>query len=359
MSLDSDKKILILIPALNPPKEFINYIELLIENNFKNILVVNDGSEKSYDEIFEKIQLKKECTILKHEVNEGKGKAIKDGLNYFKNLENIDDFIGVITVDCDGQHLVKDILNVSKKMFEEENSLLLGTRKFDENVPLKSSFGNKATSNVFKILYGIQISDTQTGLRGIPKSLIEDFLNLNGNRYEYEMNMLIECVLKNIKIIEIPIETVYIDSNSNTHFRPIKDSLSIYWRIFNSFIKYSAISLISCIIDVVLFKIFLIVVKLNLKETVIIMLATIFARIISSFVNFILNKKIAFDSKKRVSNTIVKYYCLCICQMIISGFAVSVIYSTTHFSEVIIKLIVDTILFCINYRIQRKFIFNE
>lgn len=171
--------------------------------------------------------------------------------------------------------------------------------------------------------------------------------------------MLIECILKKIKIVEIPIETVYIDDNSSSHFRPIHDSILIYWKILNSFIKYSAVSIISCIIDVVIFKIFLMTVNLNLKETTLIILATIFARIISSFINFLLNKKVTFNSNKKITNTIVKYYLLCIIQMIISGVLVSSLYNLTNGSEVIIKLIVDTILFFINYRVQRVFIFNE
>ena len=360
MSLDLTKKIFILIPALNPSEEFEKYINELIENGFNNILVINDGSLEKYEKIFENIKIKKECNVISHKVNEGKGKAIKTGLKYFIENENMNDFIGVITADSDGQHLVKDIENIAKQMQENTNSLLLGTRDFSgENIPSKSSFGNKLTSKIFKTFYGTKISDTQTGLRGIPISLVKDFINIAGNRYEYETNMLIECILKKIPIVEIPIETVYINNNENTHFRPIHDSISIYWRIFNSFIKYSMISIISFVIDISLFKMFLVFVKLNFTETILILLATIFARIISSLINFLLNKKFSFNSNKKIKNTIVKYYILCVVQMIISGILVSTIFKLTGLSEVIIKLIVDTVLFIINFRIQRIYIFNE
>lgn len=359
MLLDSNKKILILIPALNPTQDFIEYVELLIKSNFKNILVINDGSEEKCNSIFEKIELYSECNIITHLKNEGKGKSIKDGLSFFQKMNNVDEFIGIITVDCDGQHSIKDVINIANEMSKNNNALLLGMRTFDKSVPIKSSIGNKITSNIFKILYGEKISDTQTGLRGIPNSLIDNFINLVGNRYEYETNMLIECILKRIKILEIPIQTIYIDDNSNSHFRPIIDSACIYWKLLSSFIKYSIFSVMSCIIDIILFKIFLLTINLEVEKTVCIVIATIFARCISSFVNFILNKKVAFNSNEKISKSIIKYYALSITQMLISAILVSSIYKLTNISEVVIKLIVDTILFFINYRVQRIFIFNK
>ena len=276
------------------------------------------------------------------------------------NLENKDDFVGIITADCDGQHLIKDINKLYNEMQNTDKALFLGTRNFSEDkIPPKSKFGNRVTSNIFKLLYGTRISDTQTGLRGISSSLIDAFSNVSGERYEYETNTLIEAILRRIQIVEVPIETVYIDNNSNTHFRPIHDSLLIYWKILNSFIKYSAVSIISCIVDILLFKIFLSVLPFKIDKDNLIIVSTVFARIISSLVNYGLNKKVSFNSNKNVSNTILKYYILCIVQMFASGFLVSRIYMFTDFSEVIIKLVVDTILFIVNYRIQRMFIFNE
>jgi dolichol-phosphate mannosyltransferase len=361
MLSDSDKnKIMILIPSLSPEKELITYIEELIQNNYKNIIVVNDGSSREYNKIFEEIENKQECTVLKHETNFGKGEAIKTGLEYFKKINSNNSYIGIITVDSDGQHLVKDVTKVAEAMKENPNSLILGTRDFsDSNVPPKSSFGNKITSNVFKILYGAKISDTQTGLRGIPSSLAQEFSHISGNRFEYETNMLIECILNKIEIMEEPITTVYINNNSETHFRPIHDSISIYWKILNSFIKYSAVSLISCCIDILLFELILVNLKFNLDETVLIAISTVLARIVSSLVNYTLNKKFSFNSQKNVKSTIIKYYILCIIQMIASATCVSIIYYFIKIPEVIIKVIVDTIIFFINYRIQRVIIFNK
>lgn len=303
-------RIVIMIPALNPPDEFVCYVEELLKNNLKNIIVINDGSNEKFNSIFKAIE-EKGVIIINHKNNLGKGRAIKDGLKYVE--ENMkENYFGVITVDSDGQHLVKDVINVAKTLKENQEALILGVRDFDtKNVPPKSKFGNKITSNCFKILYGAKISDTQTGLRGIPKNLLQQFINIRGERFEYETNMLIDCILKKIEIIEKPIETVYMNNNKETHFRPIRDSIAIYWRLLNSFIKYSLVSIASCFIDLICFQILLLSLPIN-NKTALIVVSTIMARIVSSVINYLLNKKITFGSKKTVKNTLFKYYSLCI-----------------------------------------------
>ena len=359
MSLNLNKKILILIPALNPEPELETYVEKLKKENFENILIIDDGSERKYQKTFQHLE-ENGCHILRHEKNQGKGKAIKNGLKFLLNLDDSSDYVGVVTVDCDGQHLVKDIINVAKTMEKKTNSLVLGSRDFTkDNVPHKSSFGNKMTSKIFKILYGVTITDTQTGLRGIPLSLAQELSTLAGDRYEYETNMLIDCIVKKINIEEVPIETIYIDNNSGTHFRPIRDSVLIYGRILNSFIKYSVVSLLSTFVDLLLFQILVSFLKIGVKETTLILVSTILARLVSSLMNFYLNKNVSFKSSKDISETIFKYYFLCIVQMIVSGLCVSGIFCVTRLPKVAIKIVVDTILFIVNFRIQKNYIFEK
>lgn len=356
MSLKLENKVAILIPALNPKKEFITYVDELIANGFKKIIIVNDGSKEECTPIFDVLNQKIECDVIKHETNKGKGKSLKDGFEHFLKLENFNEYTGIITADCDGQHLVKDVLTISNQIWNGTDALILGSRNLkNDNVPAKSSVGNNITSSVFKILYGENISDTQTGLRGISSKYVRDFINISGDRYEYETNMLIDCILKKIKIVEIPITTVYIDNNADSHFRPIKDSISIYWKILNSFIKYSIVSIVSFLLDIIIFKIII----SNIERSQSILIATVLARITSSALNYILNKKVAFKSEKKISTTIIKYYTLCIVQMFTSAIMVTVIFNLTHISETLIKIVVDTIIFIINFRVQRKWIFNE
>ena len=219
-----NKKYALLIPALNPKEELIKYVDELILNNFKTIIVVDDGSDEKYSYIFNEIEKRKECHLIIHKKNRGKGKAIRDGLEYFIKNENYNEYLGIITVDSDGQHLIKDVISLEKKAKTYSDALILGSRDFeDENVPDKSALGNKITTKVFKLFYGAKIRDTQTGLRCIPTNLIKDFKEISGNRYEYETNMLVFCLTNNINIIEVPITTVYIDNNASTHFRPVID----------------------------------------------------------------------------------------------------------------------------------------
>ena len=223
-----NKKTMVLIPALNPPKNLINYIYELKQYGLNNILVVNDGSSEGFKKIFKDIEQIDGVIIFTHAKNLGKGRALKNAFNYFLTLPNIDDFNGIVACDSDGQHRAKDVLNIANNLDVYPNSLILGCRDFDsKNVPPKSKFGNKTTINVFKMLYREKITDTQTGLRGFPKNIIPEMLDIFGERFEYETKMLLTCFEKNINISEVQIETVYYNNNAETHFNTIKDSAKI------------------------------------------------------------------------------------------------------------------------------------
>lgn len=226
-------KIIPIIPSLNPDNKTIKYVEDLIKLGFKKIIVVNDGSSSEYDRYFESLSKNKECVILKHNINYGKGKALKTAFKYY--LDNFNDYTGIVTVDSDGQHSLDDTLRIAKELKKNNDCLILGTRDFNKrNVPFKSKYGNKITTFVFKLLYGKKINDTQTGLRGISNDLISKIVNIPGDRFEYEINMLIFAVKNKINIIEIPIKTIYKNKNNGSHFKPFKDAIKIYKCILKS-----------------------------------------------------------------------------------------------------------------------------
>ena len=223
-------KVVPIIPSLNPDNKLIVLVNELIENNFKKIIIVNDGSESK--DIFDKLSEKEECVILTHEVNKGKGCALKTAFKYYKdNLSN--DYSGVITLDSDGQHKVSDAKNISNVLVDND-MFILGTRLFNtKETPLRNKTGNRITSFVFKWLYGVYLKDTQTGLRAIPNRLIDLHLNTTGDRFEYEINALIDLVKAKVKILQIDIKTVYLEnSNKNSHFNPFVDSYRIYKIMF-------------------------------------------------------------------------------------------------------------------------------
>ena len=353
----------ITIPTLNPPKELIDYVFQLNSVGFSHILIVNDGSSPEYNTIFEILSQNPTCTIIHHSVNLGKGRALKDAIDYYLNLSFENKAYGIITVDSDGQHIIEDVVRIAKQLYANSNSLILGCRDFSKNdlskVPFKSQFGNKTTTCIFHLLFGKKIQDTQTGLRGIPESLMSQIVDLTGERFEYETNMLIYAVKHNISIIEVTIKTVYMNNNEETHFRPIVDSLKIYSAIFNTFIKYTLTSISSFLIDILLFHLCILILS-NQTGSLRIAVATILARICSSLYNFYINKTIIFKkTNNSTAKCMLRYYFLCIIQMCISAFMVSVVYAASSIPETLIKIVVDTILFFFSFRIQQAWVFKD
>lgn len=352
------KKVMMLIPALNPSENLIDYVDELIAEGFDSILLLDDGSTEKFRWIFDELQKRKECMLFRHAINLGKGRGLKNGINYFLNLENRDEFVGIITVDSDGQHTVNDVKKVRDALVANPDSLCLGSRNFNlPQVPPKSKFGNKVTSVVFRMLYGMKLGDTQTGLRAIPTGMAPAFIDLAGERFEYEMNMLMECAMKKMSVKEIEIQTVYFDDNSETHFNPITDSLAIYGLLFKTFFKYMLTSVTSFIIDILLFQIILMAVK-DMDAGQRILVATVGSRIGSSIINYMMNHTLVFKSKVPGKQSFVKYYILVVLQMLTSAGIVVAIYSLTGFSETAIKVVVDSLLFLVSYRIQKRFVFN-
>lgn len=338
--------IFIVVPTLDPDEVIMQKFIDELSAEFKNILVVNDGSKSIYDKFFKSLE-KKGIKVIKHCKNFGKGRALKSSFNYL--LNEYPEVIGVVTCDCDGQHSVKDIKKCAKELLKGKDDLILGVRDFDlDYVPEKSKYGNKITRNIFKVFIGLEISDTQTGLRGISKNLMLDFSDLSGERYEYETNMLIACKLHNIKIDEVNIETIYLNSNVNSHFNPLKDSILIY----RLFMRYFTASFSSFLLDILLFSAIFGILQIDSK----ILAATIMARIVSSIYNYIINSNLVF--KDMSIKSLIKYYLLVIFIMFVSGCFVTYLYNLLHISVFFIKIVVDTLIWVINLVVQREFVFK-
>lgn len=220
----------ILIPAYEPDEKLIKLVGELSGLSFYKIIIVNDGSSEKCSYVFEKIKEDFNCVVINHLENKGKGLALKTGMKeILKMNENI---AGCITVDADGQHTPEDILKISEMFENNKHSLIIGCRDFEsEKVPTKNKMGNIITRTIFKLTTKKYISDTQTGLRAIPLEYMEKFCDLPGNKYEFEINMLMEACRVDIDIKELLIDTVYIDNNDSSHFNPFLDSFKIYKEI--------------------------------------------------------------------------------------------------------------------------------
>ncbi len=224
-------KCVIVLPSLDPNEKFDCVVDELRKAGFQKIVIVDDGSDAIRQNHFTRAETFPECTVLHHNGNKGKGRALKDA--FAEVLRRFPEAEGVITIDGDGQHLTRDIIACGNRMLEEQTCVVLGCRNFDlPGVPPRSVAGNKTTSRMFR-LYGIHLSDTQTGLRAIPQRYLSGFCAIEGERFEYETNMLLKMKRQGIKFVEQPIETVYEDENKGSHYNTLKDS----WRIFKIMFK--------------------------------------------------------------------------------------------------------------------------
>lgn len=349
------QEIPVIIPAYEPDSSLINLCKKISQEITQKIIVIDDGSGEDYREIFQSLN-KEDIIVLKHAVNMGKGRALKDAFNYVLNV--FPDILGVITADSDNQHSLKDIKKCRDALYANPDKLILGCRKFNgDNVPWKSRVGNEITKKICSYLCGIKISDTQTGLRGIPKDFMKTCLTTPGERFEYETNMLIEAN-DEIGFLEVPIKTIYESKkNHKTHFNPVVDSLKIYKIFVRLFVAFFISSLSSSVIDLILFTVFCSLIK-KWDTNFYVGFAVVFARVISATYNYLINYKLVFDSRKGMRQSIAKYAALAVFQMLISAFlTMAGVRWCIFISEVWIKIIIDTILFFISYKIQQKYIF--
>lgn len=344
-------RVAVLIPSLNPGNCLISLVENLINTGFKDIIIVNDGSKAEYKPIFDQVNQLSECHVITHAVNLGKGRALKTGMNYF--LIHYSDYLGIITVDADGQHTVADTLKVAQRLKTFPNSLVLGVRDFNrKGIPVKNKLGNKITRFIFKALINLEIQDTQTGLRGIPTAFMPHLLKLSGECFEYETNILLETKKETISISEVVIETVYLKDNASSHFNPLIDSMKIYSLIF----KFTSVSFASFFIDLSLFYIlYRFMASAKLPYTL--FLSTLTARLLSSLFNYVCNKTFVFKSTER--GTLVKYYFLCVMQVLLSGMLLEMIVRFTKGNATLLKIGIDFMLYLLSFQLQRDYIFSK
>lgn len=355
----------VLIPSLKPDEKLTQYVHRLTDAGFDKIMVVNDGSPAEYDEIFNELDKLPSCTVLRHEINKGKGRALKTGMKYY--LEHFKGCDGIVTGDADGQHSLEDTLNLANILSERQDALLLGSRDFsDPNVPFRSRAGNRITSVVFKLFYGTWLRDTQTGLRAIPDTLVELFSESEGERYEYEMNMLMECTERNIPMIEEPIQTIYIDDNSGSHFNALRDSTRIYWLLLKNFIMYLCSSVLSFVVEFLL----LLLIDKTLGAVLAqgegfwgkvlrILLEGGVARGCSSVFNFFLNKIFVFQKKGDTGRSFGKYVALVIGNFAVTYLITGIISSIFGYEPYWVAPIITMIMFVVCYTLQKIWVFKK
>ena len=341
------KKLYIVIPAYNPSEQMLHVISELSETIDCSIICVNDGSVSESEHVFEMAE-EKGATVLSHDENKGKGCALKTAFRYI--LDNDGDDSVIATVDADGQHDTDSVVKCIESLGDANDTIVLGARCFNDStkIPLRSRFGNVVTRIVTRFLCGLKVSDTQTGLRSFSSKLLPFMLEVKGERYEYEMNMLLDSKEKGIVLMETPINTIYEGGNQSSHFRPLIDSVKIY----SAIIKYIGASLTCFVVEYLIFIILA-------KSTGYIFVSTYVARFVSSLLNFFLNKKVVFKSNKSLWICIVEYYALAFLSSTLSAACIKGLIHLPHGGVEGLKIVVDSLIFILNYIIQSRIIFTR
>lgn len=340
---------IIVIPAYKPDKALLQLVKDL-SHSYHNILIVDDGSGPAFFSIFEEAEAIPSVTIIHNTINKGKGYALKTAFQYIINDMKSADY--VITADADGQHTPDAIARLAAA-YTGKHEVILGKRTFTQtsdgrSVPLRSRLGNACTTAVFRFVCGMAISDTQTGLRLLPVSILQDLIYVSGEHYEYETNCLLWCKKNNITFHEVEIETIYEEGNKSSHFNPFLDSLRIYKVIF----AYSFSSLLSVLID---YLIFFICTSAGCH----VLIATYLARACSCLFNFTANRSLVFQSKGKYITQLIKYLLLVLVSGTVSGVTVHVLHTIIGCNLLVSKVLTESLLYFFNFYMQRKFVFQK
>lgn len=348
------KNVPVIVPSYNPDEKLKNTVAGLLSEGFTDVIVIDDGSREDTKSNFP--EEGNGVTVLRHEINRGKGAGLKTAFSYI--LKNRPDAVGCVTADGDGQHRPEDIAACVEKMLACPDNVVLGVRDFSlPGVPERSRKGNRITCTVFRLLFGMKLTDTQTGLRAIPRACLEDFLSVRGDRYEYETNMLLEMKRSAIPFSEVGIETVYINENETSHFRPVRDSIRIYGLICAFLLS----SILSAVLDIGLFHVFNLLLTSRMSVPFDYFIAVAGARIISSAVNYTLNRRAVFGRGDKAS--VVRYYVLAVAILVISGALGSLltflIPESLSWIDTLVKAVIDAVMFLASFRIQHEWVFRK
>ncbi len=336
-----------IIPAYEPGSPLLTVLKELLDKTDAPVFVIDDGSKDKtafQDPLFANSRV----TLLTHASNLGKGAALKTAFNVI--LVRYPSLVGGVTLDADGQHSVKDALAVAQAM-QDSRTLVLGARNFsfgDKSIPLKSRVGNLLTRSIWRFVTGNKVTDTQTGLRGIPARLMKECLHISANRYEFEMEMLLKAQKIGMRPQELPIDTIYIDNNKASHFNPLFDSLKIYFVI----VRFFTSSLFSCFIDYLAFSLLIVLFSFSVSSSFVL------ARLISGLVNYNINKKAVFGIKNATKMNFFKYVFIFTLNIYLGMVFIEYIdlYGYNAFSS---KIVVESVLFFFNFFLQREWVFKR
>lgn len=340
----------VVIPAYRPDQALGELVHALQRRAYgapvwAGIVVVDDGSGPEYQDLFSSIASLPSVSVVSHAINLGKGAALKTGINHA--ICKLPHVFGVVTADADGQHAPEDVARVVARFLEVPNTLVLGSRRFDGKVPVRSAVGNKMTRWVLRALLGPNLTDTQTGLRAIPRSLIPGLLKIPARGYEFELETLIAAKHSNLRVLEEPIRTIYQPGNPTSHFQPLRDSM----RILFVLLRFTLISISTAILDNLVFFI-------GLHFTADILSSQILARTASVLFSYPLVRNAVFLSEEKHSVLLPRYLLLVAANATLAYFGIETLIHHWNVAVLPAKLTVEGLLFIGSFLVQRDWIFT-
>ncbi len=336
----------LLVPAHRPGPALLDTLaDLRGARPTWHLLVVDDGSGAAYADLFRRARdLGAEVLTLAD--NRGKGVALKTGLAHVAATRPGG---AVVCADADGQHGLDDVVAVGDRLLADPGArrVVLGTRTFDGQVPLRSRVGNTVTRWLFTAATRTRVTDTQTGLRGLPAGVLAWACAVPGERYEYELQVLLRAARAGIALDPVPIATIYLDDNSSSHFRPVADSL----RVYAPLLAFLASALSAFVLDTVAL--------LALQAlTGDLLLAVVGARLTSAGVNFTVNRRLVFEGGRRVrARTAALRYAALATTLLGANFLLLSTLTAAGLALLPAKLLTELALVSSSFAAQRAFVF--
>lgn len=329
---------IVLIPAYEPGPALV---ELVRQLRHHTVLVVDDGSGPRCASVFAEARAAG-AEVMTMPSNQGKGRALRAGFAHARTHHAGE---AVVCADSDGQHRPGDIEKVAARLADGGVAMVLGVRRFEGEVPARSRIGNRFTGAAFARATGLELTDTQTGLRGYPAWMLPWLEEVEGDRFEYELRLLVRAAQEGLPVAEVEIATVYLDHNASSHFRPVRDSL----RVLAPLLTFAASSLLGFAVDTVALLAFTALTG-NLVG------AAVGARLLSATVNYAVNRRLVFRTGDRRS--LVRYGGLAAGLLAANVVLLEALRAVTG-SLLLAKVATEVVLFLGSFTVQRRLVFTR
>ncbi len=336
----------IVIPAYRPNASLIDLVSALNPPEWRAVVIIDDGSGPDYAGVFDTLAKMPYVDVVPHAVNLGKGSALKTGINFA--LCRYREAVGVITMDADGQHDPHDARKLAARFKETPDALVLGVRNFEGQIPWRSRIGNTVTRRMMQAVVGQNLTDTQTGLRAIPREFLNRLLKVPASGYEFELEMLLAVKHLGMQVVEQPIRTIYEPGNPTSHFQPLRDSMRIYFVL----LRFAWIGALTAVIDNLTFY-------LLFLATGRILAAQLGARIVAGLFNYSTVRSAVFLSDQRHQVLLPRYLLVVAANAGLSYAGIRLLHGWLQVDVLPAKIAIEALLFVANFLLQRDFVFTR